>query len=75
MGFSTGKFKAFFKVKVNIKLTFDPTQGLNHVNIFLPTMASPSSKPSRIIACCSFSKIKYFTNLVTCYPLQISNKQ
>jgi hypothetical protein len=34
MGFSTGKFKSLFKVKVNINLTFDPTQGLNHVNIF-----------------------------------------
>jgi hypothetical protein len=34
MDFSTGKFKAFFKVKVNIDLTFNPIQGLDHVNIF-----------------------------------------
>jgi hypothetical protein len=34
MSFSSRKFKAFFKVKVNINLTFDPSQGLNHVNIF-----------------------------------------
>jgi len=34
MGFSTGKFKSLFKVKVNIDLTFNPIQGLDHVNIF-----------------------------------------
>jgi hypothetical protein len=38
-------------------------------------MASPSSKPSRIIDYCSFSKIKYFTNLVIHYPLQITKSQ
>jgi hypothetical protein len=44
MGFSTGKFKAFFKVKVNIKLTSNPIQGLNHVNIFcLPWLLQAQS--------------------------------
>jgi hypothetical protein len=44
MGFSSRKFKAFFKVKVNIKLTFDPTQGLDHVNVFyLPWLLQAQS--------------------------------
>jgi hypothetical protein len=44
MGFSTGKFKSLFKVKVNIKLTFNPIQGLYHVNIFyLPWLLQAQS--------------------------------
>jgi hypothetical protein len=44
MGFSSRKFKSLFKVKVNIKLTFDPSQGLDHVNIFyLPWLLQAQS--------------------------------
>jgi hypothetical protein len=44
MGFSSRKFKSLFKVKVNIKLTFDPSQGLDHVNIFyLPWLIQAQS--------------------------------